>query len=480
MPTQIEIPENQLKAIKCVLAEESFHDYCKIVDSEDFYDETDAPYLLEICNALQEFEYDDNEAIIINEPPRHGKTRTIRDYIQWLLGRNPEYRIMFGCYNTNLSRISSKSIRNKIMEQPRLHKITFNDVFPEVRLKYGSTSVDMWGTEASEEENFLATAPNGSATGIGCDFLILDDTIKSKYEAYHKELKRKIFEDWFRDTLYSRLEGKRKIIIVMTRWATDDMAGRLMDMFDTQGRKYRLISKKAYNPETDSMLNPKQLNKKEYENIKLTIGEDIVEANYNQTPIDLKGALYKRFLEYDPGDIKSIKNPEGKIKFKEIRARCDVADQGDDFLAYGVYGVTYDNRAYLLDIIYTQEDQDITVNLLAKSLFDYNVRIFRPESNNGGRAFCKLVQAAYKKLGGTICVFKPYTQTLNKEARILSNSTYVQDLIYYPYFWKTRYNEFYKSMKEYQRQGKNEHDDAQDFITSIAEEITDNRVMRGA
>lgn len=66
MLTQIEIPENQLKAIKCVLAEESFHDYCKIVDSEDFYDEIDAPYLLEICNALQEFEYDDNEAIIIN------------------------------------------------------------------------------------------------------------------------------------------------------------------------------------------------------------------------------------------------------------------------------------------------------------------------------------------------------------------------------------------------------------------------------
>lgn len=56
--------------------------------------------------------------------------------------------------------------------------------------------------------------------GIGCDFLILDDTIKNKYEAYNKEILVKIFEDWFQDTLYSRLEGKRKIIIVMTRWAT--------------------------------------------------------------------------------------------------------------------------------------------------------------------------------------------------------------------------------------------------------------------
>ena len=521
MLTQIEIPETQLKAIRCVLAEQSFHDYCKIVDSESFYDEENADYLKEICDALQEFENDDNQLIVINEPPRHGKTRTIRDYIQWLIGRNPLYRIMFGCYNTNLSRISSKSIRNKIMEQSTKSKITFNDVFEDVRLKYGSTSTDMWGTEASEEDNFLATAPNGSATGIGCDFLILDDTIKSKYEAYHKELKRQLFEDWFKNTLYSRLEGKRKIIVVMTRWATDDMAGRMIEMFEEQGRKYRLITKKAYNPERinnleikqnfqkydilnynqlinnirnltleekelaykildKAMLNPKQLNFRDYQDVLQTIGEDIVEANYNQTPIDLKGALYKRFLEYDPSDIKSVQNLKGRIKFKEIRARCDVADQGDDYLAYAVYGVTFDNQAYLLDVIFTQEDQDITVGLLAKSLLKYNVKIFRPESNNGGRAFCKLVQAEYKKLGGKICVFKPYTQTLNKEARILSNSTYVQDLIHYPLDWKSRYREFYIDLKNYQRQGKNEHDDAEDLLTSIVEELTDNKALRGA
>lgn len=139
--------------------------------------------------------------------------------------------------------------------------------------------------------------------GIGADFLILDDTIKRKYEAYNKEYLRQLFEDWFCDTLYSRLEGKRKIIIVMTRWATGDMAGRLMDMLTEQGRKYRLLIKKAYNPETKQMLNPKVLNKEQYDNLCKTIGEDIVEANYNQTPVDLKGCLYKQFLEYNPADI---------------------------------------------------------------------------------------------------------------------------------------------------------------------------------
>lgn len=183
------------------------------------------------------------------------------------------------------------------------------------------------GVTGNDEDNYLATAPNAGSTGIGCDFLILDDTIKNKYEAYHKEYLNKLFEDWFTDTLYSRLEGKRKIIIVMTRWATGDMAGRLMKLFDEQGRKYKLITKKAYNTDTKQMLNDTILNKEQYDRLVLTIGEDIVAANYNQQPIDIKGKLYQRFLTYNPADIKSIDNPDGRIIFREIRARADVADQ---------------------------------------------------------------------------------------------------------------------------------------------------------
>ena len=62
--------EIQTKA-RCQLASVSLFDYCKIVDSEEFYDERIAPYLKEICDAIQEFEDDDNEALLICMPPRH-------------------------------------------------------------------------------------------------------------------------------------------------------------------------------------------------------------------------------------------------------------------------------------------------------------------------------------------------------------------------------------------------------------------------
>lgn len=176
--------------------------------------------------------------------------------------------------------------------------------------------------------------------------------------------------------------------------------------------------------------------------------------------------------------ISTKDNPGGKIVFKDIRGRCDTADTGDDYLCSIIYGVTADKKAYILDIIYTQDDMEITEDLVTKQLLKYNPYVFRPESNNGGRGFSRAVEKKYRDAGGVKTIFKPYTQTLNKEARILSNATTVQNIIYFPMDWKSRYNEYYRSMKEYQRQGKNEHDDAQDCTTSIAEELDSTSGVR--
>lgn len=65
------LSDNQINKLKMVLASKDLFSYCQIVDSEEFYDENKAPYLKEICDAIQEFENDDNEALIICMPPRH-------------------------------------------------------------------------------------------------------------------------------------------------------------------------------------------------------------------------------------------------------------------------------------------------------------------------------------------------------------------------------------------------------------------------
>ena len=67
----LEVTEATQTRARCQLSSISLFDYCKFVDSEDFYDEKDAPYLYRMCQAIEEFENDDNEALIINMPPRH-------------------------------------------------------------------------------------------------------------------------------------------------------------------------------------------------------------------------------------------------------------------------------------------------------------------------------------------------------------------------------------------------------------------------
>ncbi|MGH2245746.1 phage terminase large subunit, partial [Enterococcus faecalis] len=69
-------------------------------------------YLKELCVDLQESIYDsDDEVLVINEPPRHGKSRTAGKFVEWLLGNDTQKKIMTGSYNETLSTTFSKGVR---------------------------------------------------------------------------------------------------------------------------------------------------------------------------------------------------------------------------------------------------------------------------------------------------------------------------------------------------------------------------------
>ena len=218
------------------------------------------------------------------------------------------------------------------------------------------------------------------------------------------------------------------------------------------------------------MLNDEVLNFEKYQmKLKLT-SEAIVRANYDQEPIDEKGKLYEHLQTYD-------EVPE----FTKIEAVCDTADTGEDYLCSIVYGRGIDKINYVLDVVYTKESMEITEKKVSKQLTDYNVNIFYPESNNGGRGFSRAVERICRdELNNRITVFKPYTQTANKQARILSNATAVELNVRFPHDWKQRFPEFYQHVTEYQREGKNAHDDAEDTLTAIIEKSMQKRGLEFA
>lgn len=449
---------------KIELAKREFFYFCNL-KAPDFY-KRDRKYLVDLCNDLQAFyESDEYDALIINEPPRHGKSRTASLLVEWILGKNQDEKIMTGSYNETLSTMFSKNVRNGIMEtKADPMKPVYSDVFPNVRIKRGDGAMNLWSLEGGYN-NYLATSPGGTATGFGASLLVVDDLIKSYEEACNEATKEKHWE-WFTNTMLSRLEEGGKIIIIMTRWASDDLAGKALEELPESGYKIKHIKMKALQDD-GTMLCEEVLSRKSFEAKKKVMGEDVVSANYQQEPIDLKGRLYTSFKTYD-GELP---------QFKYIKNYTDTADTGNDYLCSINYGVTFQNEAYILNVLYTKEGMEVTEPAQAKMMFEDEVNIADIESNNGGRSYSRNVERIMRERYKTNkTVFRPFHQSKNKAARILSNSTWVMEHIYFPHNWKHRFPEYYETMMKYQKEGKNKHDDAPDATTGIAEKINKGEI----
>lgn len=458
--------EKIIQGAKIELARREFFFYCNL-KAPDFY-KKDRAFLVELCNELQDFVESDEDVCVVNIPPRHGKSRTAGNLVEWCLGKDNTMKIMTGSYNETLSTMFSKNVRNSIQEtKADENKPVFSDVFPNTRIKYGDGAMNLWSLEGGYN-NYLATSPTGTATGFGCNLMIIDDLIKSALEANNATILENHWT-WFTDTMLSRLEEGGKIIVIMTRWHSQDLAGRVLEWCKEKKKKYRHISMKALlDKEKKKMLCPQILSYKSYQDKISAMGEDIASANYQQEPIDLKGCLYTSFKTYE--DIP--RDEKGNPLFTSILNYTDTADEGLDYLCSITYGV-YNKEAYVLEIIYTREPMEETEPAVAKMLYEYGVNKSKIESNNGGKGFARSIKRILsEEYNSNKTRVKWFHQSENKVARILSNATWIMDHVYYPKNWKDRWRDYHDAMVKYQREGKNAHDDAPDATTGIAENIS--------
>lgn len=160
-------------------------------------------------------------------------------------------------------------------------KIVYSDIFPGVAIQRGDGAMNLWSL-TNGYNNYLATSPGGTATGFGASILIIDDLIKSAMEANNAPLLEKQWR-WFTDTMLSRLEEGGKILVVMTRWHTQDLAGRLIRHCTDTGVRLQTVIYRAVQPD-GSMLCPAILSWESYQRKVRLMGLDIASANYQQEP----------------------------------------------------------------------------------------------------------------------------------------------------------------------------------------------------
>ena len=146
----------------------------------------------------------------------------------------------------------------------------------------------------------------------------------------------------------------------------------------------------------------------------------------------------------------------------------DTADSGKDFLC-SISARVYGQDFYITDVVFTQDGVEITEPLVAAMIIKTKVQSETIESNNGGFQYVRNIKNLIR--GRSTCTVIPKRTTANKETRILMNSGYVKEHVYFrnDYEEGSDYDKFLRSFTSYVKLGKNAHDDSVDAVTMLIE-----------
>ena len=315
-----------------------------------------APHLLKLNSEILELMNSCRRILIVNMPPRHGKSEFISKYFPaWYLGAYPDKRIILTSYEASFAASWGAKVRDLLQESG-------NDIFGIELSKTSASDLTISGKQGG----MSCAGAGGPITGKGADMLIIDDPVKNDEEANSRAMRDKTAE-WFKSTALTRLEPGGKVILVMTRWHEDDLAGRLLSE-EAFSDDISLLNFPAIAGDHDKLgrmpgeaLWPDRFSEESLLRIKENIGSYWFSALYQQKPSPAGGGIFKR------QDFKYFSEDENAYYLKSagrndiihknscrIFAVADLAtsmSEKSDFTVILVFALSKNNEILVLDII---------------------------------------------------------------------------------------------------------------------------------
>jgi len=257
-----------------------------------------------LCAKLQQLADGDIKRLMVLMPPRMGKSQLCsRQFPAFCVGKDPDTKIIAASYSADLAGDMNSDCQ-KIMLSEEYAK-----VFPDTSIigsglkvptKRNSSRFDI----VNKKGYYVSAGVGGAITGKGADIALLDDVVKNAEEAESKTYRERVWK-WYGSTLYTRLEKEGRILLVMTRWHEDDLAGRLLKQMEENpdADQWEVVSFPAIresdiNPEDPrkpgEVLWPTKYDKQVVNNIKSTIGGRYFTSLYQQKPSPDEGTIIKR------------------------------------------------------------------------------------------------------------------------------------------------------------------------------------------
>lgn len=457
-----DIPDHVRREARKELARRYLWDFEQLLYPELFTEER--TLLKDMADTLDWFmDESDKHYLVMSVPPGHYKSFTGKNFALHRMGKNPLTRIIGVANSGDLASMFSTQIRDTILGlNVGKGGVPYPEIFPDTQVKYGFATKSKWELEGSSEPSYRSVSPGSSITGSRADIFIIDDIIKNYLQSLNAQQLKDHFE-FYKNTLFSRTDGDNyKFIIIMQRWATNDLAGEIIKLY---GDDVVQINHSIEKPDGE-MLEPTIMSRKKFEEAKKTLDPNVLKANYYQQPVDIEGRLYKEFGEWTTLPTVLTK-----------RNTTDIADEGSDNVCsinWVEAMIDDQKRVFITDVYYSPERAEITEPAVAKMLTAGEITEAEFESNNGGKGYARNVERELRSLNNFKTVVSWTPQTSNKEARILASSAWVAKNVYMPPNWTSKYPEFAAEVLGYVAGGKNAHDDGVDVLATIYERVANN------
>ncbi len=401
-------------------------------------------HIQKIAAKLEAVERGEIKRLIINMPPRFSKSYTTSQmFISWLFGKNPRREVILASYNDDKAKEYTGWVRD-ILETEMYHAI-----FPGTVIKSDKRAAGEWHTTAGGK--CIAAGTRGGITGYGAHIAVIDDPVKDYSEAVSEVIQNKIW-DWYRAVLRTRLYPGAAIIIPMTRWVTNDLAGRLIDQegIISEGGKWDVLSL----PMLDSNgipLWPEAYILEEVQDIRESVGEKIFQALYQQTPVDLIDRIFNDPVFREASD----RMPRIGYTDPAFGGDCDVA------LSTGGIEIISETeaKAFITGGYVWKGEIDKTYNTLERIYDQEKLNKLWIESNQAQR----IMKYELEKRGLNIGLIESIK---NKHFRIIN---YVKQNWHNIYFSKNVTPEYLKKVLKYTELSKEK--DAADSLAGLIQQL---------
>lgn len=303
-----------------------------------------------LINRLEAVARGEVQRLMVLMPPGSAKsTYASTLFPAWYMAQHPSHSIIAASHTAELAERFGRRVRNTIAE----HGETLG-----LSLSPDNQAAGRWETGQGGE--YFAVGVLGAVTGRRADMALIDDPVKSRQEADSELIQDRIWE-WWKADLFTRLKPNARVVLIMTRWAENDLGGRLLDDMESGGTPWEVLRLPMEAEENDPLgravgdpLWPEWFN----DDMRREAKRDARtwSALYQQRPAPESGAYFKREWLHP---VKSMP-PLGSLRVYGGSDYAVTAD-GGDYTVHVIIGIDADANLWLLDLWRGQTASDLWV-----------------------------------------------------------------------------------------------------------------------